>query len=287
MIACFHAEKHVAYLTFLAIRYVGDLWMHQLPTLDHGQGFDWGKTSNDYATYRPGPPDSFYDRLRVLGIGLADQRILDLATGTGIVIRNLVKQGAIGAAIDISSVQIDMARKLAQEEGLDIDFRVCRAEETPYLDHTFDIITASQCWWYFDVDRVLSEAKRLLKKNGLLVVAHFNYMPRAEKIAQQTEELILKHNPKWTGVNWSCDVPPMPDWASGKLTLRAMFYYDEPIAFTRESWRGRIRACRGVAASLSPEQVQEFDLEHEHLLKKIAGERFTIMHRMDAHIFHF
>jgi hypothetical protein len=75
----------------------------------------------------------------------------------------------------------------------------------------------------------------------------------------------------------------MPHWAVGEFTLAAMFWYDEAIPFTRESWRGRIRACRGIGAALSEEAVGEFDAAHDALLREIAGERFTILHRLDAH----
>ena len=261
--------------------------MPHLSTLDHGKSFDWGRTSGDYAIHRPSPPDGLYQRLGILGVGLPGQRILDLGTGTGVMIRSLVKRGATGSGIDIAAEQIQTAHELSKSEGLDIEFKVSDADNTPFPDHSFDVVTALQCWWYFDVEKVLTEIKRLLKPNGQLVVAHFNYMPRVEMIAQKTEDLILKHNPKWTGANWSCEIPAIPNWAVGKMRVRGMFYFDEPIAFTRESWKGRIRACRGIAASLSPEQVADFDIEHDQLLNQITGETFTIMHRIDAHIFEF
>ena len=66
-----------------------------------------------------------------------------------------------------------------------------------------------------------------------------------------------------------------------------MFYFGEPITFTREAWRGRIRACRGIGASLPPEEVVEFDAAHDKLLRRIAPEEFTVLHRIDAHIFQF
>ena len=63
-----------------------------------------------------------------------------------------------------------------------------------------------------------------------------------------------------------------------------MFQYDELIPFTRKTWRGRIRACRGIGATQTPEQVRTFDEEHARLLAKTAAETFTILHRIDAHI---
>ena len=66
-----------------------------------------------------------------------------------------------------------------------------------------------------------------------------------------------------------------------------MFYYDEAIAFTRESWRGRFRALRGIGASLPDEEVRAFDREHAKLLEEIAEPDFTVLHRIDAHVFEF
>lgn len=41
--------------------------MHGLGSVDPGMKIDWGKTSLDYAKYRPGPPMSFYKKLQSLG----------------------------------------------------------------------------------------------------------------------------------------------------------------------------------------------------------------------------
>ncbi len=63
------------------------------------------------------------------------------------------------------------------------------------------------------------------------------------------------------------------------------FFYDESISFTRESWRGRIRACRGVGAAMTPEEVEKFDREHANLLEEMTEqESFSIVHRIDAHL---
>jgi hypothetical protein len=67
--------------------------------------------------------------------------------------------------------------------------------------------------------------------------------------------------------------------------VRAWFAYDEQVAFTREGWRGRMRACRGVGAALATEEVDAFDRAHAELLAGIAPEQFTVLHRIDAHLF--
>ena len=261
--------------------------MHGLSKHDGGRTIDWGQTSNDYATYRPGPPDSFYARLAALGVGLPGQAILDLGTGTGVLAAQFARQGATATGIDVSAEQIEAAQRAAREQGLSIDFRVAPAEQLPWSAPTFDIATANQCWLYFDKSKVLAELRRVLQTGGWLVTSHFSWLPRQDEIARRTEELVLSHNPDWSAADWSGEIPPLPHWAANELRLRGMFYYDEPIPFTRETWRGRIRACRGVGATLNDEQVEQFDVAHDALLQEIAGDSFTILHRIDAHIFEF
>ena len=259
--------------------------MHELPAIDPGRNIDWGKTSRDYAKYRPGPPLSFYRKLNALDVGLKGQKILDLGAGTGVLARQFAKDGAIVCGTDISEVQVKMAKELAAQENLKIDFRIAPAEEQPFASSEFDVITANQCWLYFDKSKVIPEIKRLLKPNGVLVTSHFSWLPRVDEVAKKTEELVLKHNPKWSAGDFSGNIPAFPKWAENHFHLKGMFYFDEEIAFTIDSWKGRMRACRGIGASLSEKEVSAFDYELEGLIKEIAGGEFTITHRIDAHIF--
>ena len=61
--------------------------MHGLGAIDPGRTVDWGNTTEDYARYRPGPPLSFYDKLKALEVGLPHHSRFE--TGTGVVARNL------------------------------------------------------------------------------------------------------------------------------------------------------------------------------------------------------
>jgi SAM-dependent methyltransferase len=178
-------------------------------------------------------------------------------------------------------------RQLAAEAGLVIDFRCAPAEVTPFADGAFDRVTANQCWLYFDTARAIPEVRRLLAAGGLLVTSHFSWLPLLDPVAQASEALILKHNPDWTGAGYAAEIPVMPRWAEADFRLRAMFMYDEAIAFTRESWRGRIRANRGIGAALSAEAVAAFDAEHDALLRGMVKERFTVLHRLEAHFLEF
>ncbi len=256
--------------------------MQSFRDIDRGQSFDWGKTSTDYGRYRQGPPDSFYERLKAEGVGLRGQRILDLGTGTGVLARRFARQGAVVSGIDLTAEQIAMARKLAEAEGVSVDFRVSPAETPPFDDHAFDVITANQCWVYFDKSKMIPEVRRLLVAEGVLVKSHYGWLPRQDPVAQRSEELVLKYNPGWSGRDWDGDPLTLPDWAREAFTLRSAISYDELLPFTREMWRGRIRACRGVGATLLQEAMTAFDAEHDALLRQIAPEQFTILHRIQA-----
>jgi hypothetical protein len=119
---------------------------------------------------------------------------------------------------------------------------------------------------------------------SVLTTSHFCWLPRQDRIARVSEELVLRYNPKWTGADWAGQIPLMPKWAEGHFELRGMFVFDEPIAFTRESWRGRIRACRGVGATMPDEQVERYDREHDSLPRAITTDDFSVLHRVDAHV---
>jgi len=259
--------------------------MHGLSAIDGDREIDWGYTSEDYANYRSDYPRSFYDRLHALGIGCAGQRVLDLGTGTGFFARAFAKKGSNVLGVDLSQRQIEQARKLCINDELEVEFQVGAVEDLSLEEYSFDVISAGQSWLYFDKTRIIPLVKRLLKPGGNLMTGHYCWLPRLDPIARASEELILCYNPQWSSSDYSGEIPHQPGWSQEDFNVCAFFYYDEEISFTRESWMGRIRACRGVGATLSHEEVKAFNLDHEKLLKKIAPETFSILHRLDAHIY--
>lgn len=252
---------------------------------DEGRDIDWGKTSEDYAKYRPGPPLSLYKMLQAHGLGVAGQRALDQGTGTGVFGRQLAKQGCQVVGTDISENQIKFARELAERDGLkNIEFLVSPAEVNPFEAQSFDVISASQCFVYFEKSKWIPEVKRLLRPGGKVVIAFFQWLPLEDKISGATERLVLKHNPDWSAHSLKGHASQFEDWFLKDFRQTALLVYDEDLHFTREVWRGRIRALRGIGATLTPEQVAAFDLEHDEMLRGSFGDEFVIPHRIIARV---
>lgn len=256
--------------------------MQSLKHIDNGKAFDWGKASDNYAKYRDIYPEEFYERIIDLGLCTKGQKVLDLGTGTGVLPRNMYKYGAEFVGADISENQIAYAEKLSQEGGMDIKYIVSPSEKIDIADNTFDVVTACQCFAYFDKKTVLPEIYRLLKPDGHLCILFMNYLPSESEIAAESERLILKYNPDWTGSHYNPDKHKKqdgtPDWCEGMFIMENYFGYDINIRFTRESWNGRMKTCRGIgAASISDEKKTEWEAEHRAYLEGMP-ESFDIPH---------
>ena len=259
--------------------------MQSRETIDGGKPFDWGLTSADYVTHRPGYPESFFDALRALGVVRPGLRVLDVATGPGVVAIPLAQLGARVTGLDIADNQVETARTLTAQLGLEIEYVVADAHETGLAAGSFDLVTASMCVHYFDTNRFADETRRLLVRGGRLLVASLIYLPGESEIAAESERLILAYNPKWSGAGFSGALSVNATWADGRFRLLTFHRYVESVTFTRESWRGRIRACRGIGASLTPERIREFDEEHAKLLDRVADTSFSIPHLISFSVY--
>ena len=250
--------------------------------IDEGKAFDWGKTSKEYAKFRDIYPEEFYKKIVDRGLCVKGQKVLDLGTGTGVVPRNMYKYGAEWTGTDISPEQIEQAKILAADAGMKIDFIAAATEElvekADFSKESFDVITACQCFWYFDHEKVMPVLADLLKPKGKLVILYMAWLPYEDKIAGKSEEMILKYSPKWSGCGEKRHEIWVPDIAYKYFDKIDHEEYDLNVPFTKESWHGRVRASRGIGASLNPEELARWDAEHRALLDEIAPEKFDILH---------
>lgn len=259
--------------------------MQKINRIDEGRPFDWGKTSGDYARYRDIYPEEYYRRLQAAGLCQNGQRVLDLGTGTGVLPRafHRLGSGARFTGVDIAPAQVEAARQLSAEAGLGeaVRYLVGDAQQMDFEENSFDAATASQCFHYFEPERLIPRLKRWLVRGGRLAICAMEWLPFEDEIARRSEALVLKYSPGWSGAGVRrVAAPAEPEWAA-PLGLRPVVLqaYELRVPFTRQSWNGRMKACRGVGASLEPVQVAAFEAEHLAMLEKHAPESFEVLHQ--------
>jgi SAM-dependent methyltransferase len=243
---------------------------------------DFGATSEDYARHREGFPDSLFERLAAHGIGTHGQSVVDLGTGTGSLARGFARRGCRVIGIDPSREMLQAACELDADAGASVEYRVARAEETGLPDATYDVVAAGQCWHWFDRPRAATEAARILEPDGILVIAHFDWIPLPGNMVRATEELIEHHNPDWK-MGRGLGVHPLWLRDLGEAGYRDLetFSYDVDAPYSPEAWRGRIRASAGVGGSMTAGQVERFDKALAELLaSRFPGAVLQVPHRM-------
>jgi ubiquinone/menaquinone biosynthesis C-methylase UbiE len=99
------------------------------------------------------------------------ERVLDLATGTGITAIAARERGASVTGVDLTPELLAVARSKAEGEGFDdIDFREGDAEALPFADASFDLVV-STCGHMFapDQPKVAAELARVTRPGGRVV----------------------------------------------------------------------------------------------------------------------
>ena len=246
------------------------------PNIDGGKAFDWGRTSADYASYRDIYPQEFYDKIIRRGLCVSGQNVLDIGTGTGVLPRNLYCYGARWTGTDLSENQINQAKLLSWD--MEIDYYPLAAEQLDFPSRSFDVVTACQCFWYFDHKRLAPNLARMLKPGGRFLILCMEWLPFEDQIAGASEALVLKYSPNWSGAGETVHPIDVPDCYADCFMLVYHEEYPLKVHFTRESWHGRMKACRGIGASLSQEEIKAWEKEHLRLLNEIAPEEFDVLH---------
>ena len=120
-----------------------------------------------------------YWRRRALDcvIEASPQRVLDLATGTGdfaLAAARLRPQQVVGIDMAIEMLRLGAAKVAAKRPPMPLELLVGDAEQLPFQDNTFDLVTGAFGVRNFGhIPSGLAEAYRVLKPGGQLLVLDF------------------------------------------------------------------------------------------------------------------
>jgi SAM-dependent methyltransferase len=116
-----------------------------------------------YSTYRPHYPDTLFKLLSDLAP--SHRLAVDIGTGNGQAALGLARYFERVIATDRSEAQLAHAAKHER-----IEYRLAAAEASGILSGSVDLVTAAQALHWFDASAFFAEAKRLLRREGVIAV---------------------------------------------------------------------------------------------------------------------
>lgn len=187
------------------------------PRRDWGEEIGWGRVARFYDWQLPLEGDAIAAALD-LATALEDDRLLDLGTGTGGVLRALLKRSPRPReVIGIDSSPAMLARVPRLPPGWEL--RAGDATRLPVPAAHFDLLTAGYLLHLLDassLDRVLAEMSRVLKPTGRLVTVT-PIAPRSR--LRRPYELLIAGLIGLTGSSMGLrPFDPRPDLARAGLT---------------------------------------------------------------------
>ena len=126
--------------------------------------------SGDYGVFARYLEPGALEFLRRLNLK-SGERLLDVACGAGQLAIPASRAGTEATGVDIAANLIEQARQRARTEGLSAQFDEGDAEDLPYPDASFDVISSLVGMMFAPrPERVVAEALRVCRPGGQLVI---------------------------------------------------------------------------------------------------------------------
>lgn len=102
-------------------------------------------------------------------------RVVDVATGTGIVLRRIAESSGDGvqlAGVDMNPLMLSVGRSIAESNGISIDWHESDAAQLPFSDSSIDWVFCQHGLQFFPhKNEVLSEFRRILRDGGHAIIS--------------------------------------------------------------------------------------------------------------------
>jgi len=126
---------------------------------------------------------------------LADQHVLDVGTGTGILIpflREVVGSKGIITGVDYAHSMVDIC-KTKYTQFPNVSIMVANVENLPFRDTLFDAVTCFGVFPHLDNKKVtLHQFHRVLKSKGKLIIAHALSSEEIKNIHKSAHPVVVK-----------------------------------------------------------------------------------------------
>ena len=208
-----------------------------------------------------------------------NQKVLDIATGTGMVAlaaAQCLDNDNRLQAIDLSENMITQARSNFKLAGLDnVDFHIMDAEELSFENDYFDVITCSYGLFFMpDMAMALKGWLRVLKPGGKLIFTSFApsaFKPLTDIFVNNLAEFdVFPPTPRWLQLaeeDLCKKILTDSGFESPQVTQAQLGYH----LVTFDKWWETIQSAgyRGLYEQLPQEHRAEFESKHRVEIEKV------------------
>lgn len=138
----------------------------------------WDKNAGRYDRFMRKDAASYEQMYELLRPVVRHKTVLELATGTGVIAKNIVNSAAHIEATDASPEMIAEAKR--DNRSAKLHFSVQDMFHLPYADESFDVVIVANALHIVpEPEKALSEIRRVLKDDGVLVAPTFTHADNA------------------------------------------------------------------------------------------------------------
>ena len=170
----------------------------------------------------------------------ADDKVLDVGCGTGVVAITAARCGAKVCGSDLTPELIERAKENAKIAQLKVDFKLADVEDLPYKNNQFDFVLSQFGHMFAPRPTIaISEMLRVLKPGG--IIAFSTWPP--ELLTGRLFSLVGKYAPPPEGVS-----PPV-EWGKESIIKERLGDHVENIIFQKSEY---------LNPALSPNHLRQF-----------------------------